>query len=88
MKQGYRLVTEGEFGRDWWHSTFMEHLLGAEGYVPEPGYNFANQETDPYDVRLVRKGCLQSKPSILPTSERPFRHCWGSSSGEVHDSKS
>lgn len=55
IEVGLQAVTEGEFGRDWWHSTFMEHLLGAEGYVPEQGYNFAKQETDPYDVRLVGK---------------------------------
>lgn len=55
IEAGLQVVTDGEFGRDWWHSTFMEHLLGAEGYVPTQGYNFAHQETDPYDVRLVGK---------------------------------
>ncbi|MFD1849785.1 5-methyltetrahydropteroyltriglutamate--homocysteine S-methyltransferase [Oceanobacillus bengalensis] len=55
VEVGLQAVTEGEFGRDWWHSTFMEHLLGAEGYVPNHGYDFAHQETDPYDVRLVDK---------------------------------
>lgn len=55
IEVGLQVVTEGEFGRDWWHSTFMEHLLGAEGYIPERGYGFKNQETDPYDVRLVGK---------------------------------
>ncbi|RKJ42440.1 5-methyltetrahydropteroyltriglutamate--homocysteine methyltransferase, partial [Butyricicoccus sp. 1XD8-22] len=30
IEVGLQAVTEGEFGRDWWHSTFMEHLLGAE----------------------------------------------------------
>lgn len=55
IEVGLQAVTEGEFGRDWWHSTFMEHLLGAEGYIPEHGYGFKNQETDPYDVRLVGK---------------------------------
>ncbi|GIN56477.1 5-methyltetrahydropteroyltriglutamate--homocysteine S-methyltransferase [Lederbergia ruris] len=55
IEAGLQVVTEGEFGRDWWHSTFMEHLLGAEGYIPEHGYNFSKQETDPYAVRLVDK---------------------------------
>ncbi len=55
IEVGLQAVTEGEFGRAWWHSTFMEHLLGAEGYIPEHGYGFKNQETDPYDVRLVGK---------------------------------
>ncbi|MBO0991957.1 5-methyltetrahydropteroyltriglutamate--homocysteine S-methyltransferase [Bacillus sp. SD088] len=55
IEAGLQVVTEGEFGRDWWHSTFMEHLLGVEGYVPEQGYHFSKQETDPYDVRLVGK---------------------------------
>lgn len=55
IEAGLQVVTEGEFGRDWWHATFMEHLSGAEGYIPEQGYSFSKQETEPYGVRLVDK---------------------------------
>src|SRR5690625_4923685 len=49
-------VTDGEFRRRFWHTDFLEHLNGIEGYVPEVGYIFhGNEETERYNVRNVGK---------------------------------
>lgn len=53
---GLELVTDGEFRRRFWHTDFLEHLNGVEGYVPEVGYIFqGNEETERYNVRNVGK---------------------------------
>ena len=53
---GLELVTDGEFRRRFWHSDFLEHLNGIEGYVPEEGYIFnGNEETERYNVRNIGK---------------------------------
>ncbi|WP_042225372.1 5-methyltetrahydropteroyltriglutamate--homocysteine S-methyltransferase [Oceanobacillus manasiensis] len=49
---GLNAVTDGEFRRRFWHTDFLEHLNGIEGYVPEVGYVFnGNEETERYNVR-------------------------------------
>ncbi|MDQ0160068.1 5-methyltetrahydropteroyltriglutamate--homocysteine S-methyltransferase [Alkalibacillus salilacus] len=49
---GLKAVTDGEFRRTWFHLDFMEHFNGMEGYVPDKGFQFANDtETERYDVR-------------------------------------
>jgi len=49
-------VTDGEFRRRFWHTDFLEHLNGIEGYVPEKGFIFhGNEETERYDVRNIGK---------------------------------
>ncbi len=55
IEVGLTAVTDGEFQRLWWHTDFMEYINGVEGYVPEQGYQFANQVTDAYNVRLTGK---------------------------------
>ncbi|MFD1851388.1 5-methyltetrahydropteroyltriglutamate--homocysteine S-methyltransferase [Oceanobacillus bengalensis] len=52
---GLRAVTDGEFRRRFWHTDFMEHLNGVEGYMPENGYKFVGVETEAYDVRVTGK---------------------------------
>ncbi|MFC3040850.1 5-methyltetrahydropteroyltriglutamate--homocysteine S-methyltransferase [Virgibacillus xinjiangensis] len=55
IEAGLQAVTDGEFRRRFWHTDFMEHLNGVEGYVPEHGYKFVGVETEAYDVRVTDK---------------------------------
>lgn len=48
---GLQAVTDGEFRRRFWHTDFLEHLNGVEGYIPEHGFQFKGEETEKYDVR-------------------------------------
>lgn len=52
---GLEAVTDGEFRRRFWHTDFLEHLNGVEGYVPERGYIFDGIETEKYNVRNTGK---------------------------------
>src|SRR5690625_14762 len=46
IEAGLEAVTDGEFRRRFWHTDFLEHLNGIEGYIPEEGYIFhGNEET-------------------------------------------
>ncbi|UFT98052.1 5-methyltetrahydropteroyltriglutamate--homocysteine S-methyltransferase [Radiobacillus kanasensis] len=52
IEVGLELVSDGEFRRRFWHTDFLEHLNGMEGYVPEVGYIFhGNEETERYNIR-------------------------------------
>ncbi|MBN6205704.1 5-methyltetrahydropteroyltriglutamate--homocysteine S-methyltransferase [Ralstonia pickettii] len=55
LEVGLEAVTDGEFRRRFWHTDFMEHLNGVEGYVPEYGFAFKGEETERYDVRVTGK---------------------------------
>jgi len=56
LEIGLEAVTDGEFRRRFWHTDFLEHLNGIEGYVPEVGYIFhGNEETEKYNVRNIGK---------------------------------
>ncbi|PAD26671.1 5-methyltetrahydropteroyltriglutamate--homocysteine methyltransferase [Niallia circulans] len=55
IEVGLQAVTDGEFRRRFWHTDFMEHLTGVEGYVPDHGYKFNGVETEAYDVRVTGK---------------------------------
>lgn len=55
IEVGLPAVTDGEFRRTWFHLDFLEHLNGIEGYVPEHGFQFADRETEKYDVRNTGK---------------------------------
>ncbi|WP_102272129.1 5-methyltetrahydropteroyltriglutamate--homocysteine S-methyltransferase [Cytobacillus massiliigabonensis] len=55
IEVGLQAVTDGEFRRRFWHTDFLEHLNGVEGYVPEHGFKFKGEETERYDVRVVGK---------------------------------
>jgi len=52
---GLQAVTDGEFRRRFWHTDFLEHLNGVEGYIPETGFAFKGEETERYDVRVNGK---------------------------------
>src|SRR6185312_8338700 len=56
IEVGLELVSDGEFRRRFWHTDFLEHLTGIEGYVPEVGYIFnGDEETERYNVRNIGK---------------------------------
>src|SRR5690606_9494050 len=56
IEVGLELVTDGEFRRRFWHTDFLEHLNGVEGYVPEVGYIFnGEEETEKYNIRNTGK---------------------------------
>ena len=55
LEIGLKAVTDGEFRRRFWHTDFMEHLNGVEGYVPDHGFAFNGEETEKYDVRVIGK---------------------------------
>ncbi|WP_020006370.1 5-methyltetrahydropteroyltriglutamate--homocysteine S-methyltransferase [Salinicoccus albus] len=55
IEAGLKAVTDGEFRRRFWHTDFLEHLGGVEGYVPETGFAFKGEETERYDVRVTGK---------------------------------
>src|SRR5690625_711265 len=55
IEVGLQAVTDGEFRRRFWHTDFLEHLNGVEGYIPEHGFQFKGEETEKYDVRVNGK---------------------------------
>ncbi|WP_186580104.1 5-methyltetrahydropteroyltriglutamate--homocysteine S-methyltransferase [Aquibacillus kalidii] len=55
IEVGLEAVTDGEFRRRFWHTDFLEHLTGVEGYIPESGFAFKGEETERYDVRVTGK---------------------------------
>jgi len=55
IEVGLQAVTDGEFRRRFWHTDFLEHLNGVEGYVPDHGFKFVGEETERYDVRVIGK---------------------------------
>jgi len=55
IEVGLQAVTDGEFRRRFWHTDFLEHLNGVEGYVPDHGFAFKGEETEKYDVRVTGK---------------------------------
>ncbi|UJL47708.1 5-methyltetrahydropteroyltriglutamate--homocysteine S-methyltransferase [Virgibacillus sp. NKC19-16] len=56
IEVGLEAVTDGEFRRRFWHTDFLEHLNGIEGYVPDIGYIFhGNEETEKYNIRNIGK---------------------------------
>ncbi|GAJ98178.1 5-methyltetrahydropteroyltriglutamate--homocysteine S-methyltransferase [Geomicrobium sp. JCM 19055] len=55
IEVGLEAVTDGEFRRRFWHTDFLEHLNGIEGYVPDHGFQFKGEETERYDVRVIGK---------------------------------
>ncbi|MDX8045917.1 5-methyltetrahydropteroyltriglutamate--homocysteine S-methyltransferase [Gracilibacillus sp. S3-1-1] len=56
IEVGLELVSDGEFRRRFWHTDFLEHLNGMEGYIPEVGYIFnGEEETERYNIRNIGK---------------------------------
>lgn len=62
IEVGLQAVTDGEFRRRFWHTDFLEHLNGIEGYIPEVGYIFhGNEETERYNIRNIGKVSFNSE---------------------------
>ncbi|MCG1009466.1 5-methyltetrahydropteroyltriglutamate--homocysteine S-methyltransferase [Salinicoccus sp. ID82-1] len=55
IEVGLKAVTDGEFRRRFWHTDFLEHLDGVEGYIPDHGYQFDGIETERYNIRVTGK---------------------------------
>jgi methionine synthase II (cobalamin-independent) len=56
IEVGLSAVSDGEFRRRFWHTDFLEHLNGVEGYVPETGFIFnGEEETERYNIRNTGK---------------------------------
>jgi len=52
---GLKDVTDGEFGRSWWHLDFLWDLNGVERYSQEDSYKFHGEKTRTDNVRIVGK---------------------------------
>ncbi|WP_422122404.1 5-methyltetrahydropteroyltriglutamate--homocysteine S-methyltransferase [Planococcus sp. X10-3] len=65
IEVGLKAVTDGEFRRTFWHTDFMAHINGFEGYTPEKGYQFKNVETEAYDVRNIGKISFNEKHPFI-----------------------
>src|SRR5699024_12839066 len=56
IEVGLEGVTDGEFRRRFWHTDFLELIIGIEVCVPEDGYMFhGNEATEKQNVLIVRK---------------------------------
>jgi 5-methyltetrahydropteroyltriglutamate--homocysteine methyltransferase len=52
---GFKLATDGEYRRAWWHFDFLERLDGVEGYAAEQGIAFKGVATKARSVRVIGK---------------------------------
>lgn len=52
VDSGLKVVTDGEFGRSWWHLDFLWELNGFEAYLQEDSYKFHGAKTRTTNVRL------------------------------------
>ena len=64
VENGLKVVSDGEFGRSWWHLDFLWHLNGLEAYQQEDSYKFHGAKTRTTNVRLNGK--------ITENPEHPF----------------
>lgn len=55
VDNGLRVVSDGEFGRSWWHLDFLWNLNGFEAYEQEDSYKFHGAKTRTTNVRLHGK---------------------------------
>lgn len=52
VANGLSVVSDGEFGRSWWHLDFLWELTGFEAYLQEDSYKFHGAKTRTTNVRL------------------------------------
>ncbi|MBM7636358.1 vitamin B12 independent methionine synthase [Streptococcus saliviloxodontae] len=52
VENGLKVVSDGEFGRSWWHLDFLWNLTGFEAYLQEDSYKFHGAKTRTTNVRL------------------------------------
>ncbi|MGT2929088.1 vitamin B12 independent methionine synthase [Streptococcus dentasini] len=55
VASGLKVVSDGEFGRSWWHLDFLWNLNGFEAYEQEDSYKFHGAKTRTTNVRLTGK---------------------------------
>ena len=55
VENGLQVVSDGEFGRSWWHLDFLWQLIGLESYLQEDSYKFHGAKTRTTNVRIVGK---------------------------------
>ncbi|WP_165211557.1 vitamin B12 independent methionine synthase [Streptococcus tangpeifui] len=55
VESGLKVVSDGEFGRSWWHLDFLWNLTGFESYQQEDSYKFHGAKTRTTNVRIVGK---------------------------------
>lgn len=52
VENGLKVVSDGEFGRSWWHLDFLWNLQGFETYLQEDSYKFHGAKTRTTNIRL------------------------------------
>lgn len=55
VENGLQVVSDGEFGRSWWHLDFLQNLTGFEAYQQEDSYKFHSAKTRTTNVRINGK---------------------------------
>ncbi|MFC3931407.1 vitamin B12 independent methionine synthase [Streptococcus dentapri] len=55
IENGLKVVSDGEFGRSWWHLDFLWNLNGFEAYQQKDSYKFHGAKTRTTNVRLNGK---------------------------------
>ena len=53
VENGLEVVSDGEFGRSWWHLDFLWNLSGLEAYFQDDSYHFHGAETRTTNVRII-----------------------------------
>ena len=61
IENGLQVVSDGEFGRSWWHLDFLWNLTGFETYLQEDSYKFHGAKTRTTNIRL--NGQLAENPN-------------------------
>ncbi len=64
VENGLQVVSDGEFGRSWWHLDFLWNLTGLESYLQKDSYKFHGAKTRTTNVRINGK--------IAENPEHPF----------------
>ena len=55
VENGLQVVSDGEFGRSWWHLDFLQNLTDFEAYQQEDSYKFHGAKTRTTNVRINGK---------------------------------
>ena len=63
-RSGFKLATDGEFRRSWWHFDFYGMLDGVELYRAEQGIQFQGVQTKAKSVRVVGKVGFSDHPML------------------------
>jgi 5-methyltetrahydropteroyltriglutamate--homocysteine methyltransferase len=61
---GFKLATDGEFRRSWWHFDFLGQLDGVELYEAEQGIQFHGVQTKAQGLRIVGKVGFSNHPMV------------------------